>query len=77
MSTALRNEWDEAFEAFNELPHLIKMSLRRNCADLMEQEGYAEIGSSDINHKLFALYKQNNKSWQAVIAFFLDFLDHN
>jgi hypothetical protein len=76
MSTALRNEWDEAFEAYNKLPKDIKLALRHNCADLMEQEGWDEIGSSDINHKLFSLYKMNNKSWQAVIAYFLDFLDH-
>jgi hypothetical protein len=67
--------WEEAFGAFNKLPHEIKRALRSNCASLMEEEGCNEIGSSDINHKLFSLYKQNNNSWQAVIAFFLDYLD--
>lgn len=76
MSTNYSIEWDEAFKAFNDLPKDIKLALRRNCADLMEQEGCEEIGSSDINHKLFSLYKMNNKSWQAVIAFFLDYIDH-
>lgn len=74
MSTTITS-WDVAFEEFNNLPKDIKLALRHNCADLMEEEGAEEIGSSDINHRLFALYKENNKSWQAVIAFFLDYID--
>ena len=77
MSTTLNTTWEEAFGAFNKLPRDIQLALRRNCADLMEQEGCEEIGSSDVNHHLFGLYKQNNNSWQAVVAFFLDYLDHN
>lgn len=76
MSTA-HDTWDVAFGAYNKLPREIQLALRRNAADLMEQEGYEEIGSSDVNHYLYGLYKTNNQSWQAVIAFFLDYLDHN
>ncbi|NBW33622.1 MAG: hypothetical protein EBR30_01050 [Cytophagia bacterium] len=75
--SAIQNDWESAFEAYNQLPREIRLALRHNCADLMEQEGCEEIGSSDVNHRLFALYNENSQSWQAVIAFFLDFLDHN
>ena len=69
--------WEEAFGAYNQLPLGIRMALRHNTASLMEEEGYDEIGSSDVNHRMFSLYKENNNSWQAVVAFYLDYRDHN
>lgn len=71
MNTAIT--WDEAFEAFNRLPGPIKYSIRRSTVDLMLEEDCEEIGSSDVNHRMFDLYKTNNNSWQAVIAYFLDY----
>lgn len=65
--------WDKAFEDFNRLPGPIKYSIRQSTVDLMLEEDCEEIGSSDVNHRMFDLYKTNNNSWQAVIAFFLDY----
>lgn len=75
MKTDPLNDWDTAFGQFNNLNPELRLALHRNTADLMVEEGAEEIGSSDINHRLYALYRENNKSWQAVIAFFLDYID--
>lgn len=70
---SVNNEWDVAFSEFNKLPLQIRQAIRRSTVDLMLEEDREEIGSSDVNHEMFAIYKQNNKSWQAVITFFLDY----
>lgn len=60
-------EWNEAFHSFKLLGKDIQ-SILRNCAvQHMIERGCEEVGSSDVNHELFSMYRTGRKSWQQVV----------
>lgn len=60
-------EWNEAFHSFKLLSKDIQ-SILRNCAvQHMIERGCEEVGSSDVNHELFSMYRTGRKSWQQVV----------
>lgn len=64
--------WKVAFDKFIQLSPLAKGSLKNYASRRMVDRGSQEVGSSDINHELFALYNMNNKSWTDTILFCVD-----
>jgi hypothetical protein len=66
-----QQNWDKCFTEFKALDRMVQMGLRQCASDRLSQDGFEEIGSSDINHQLFAMW-DNAKSWEEAIEIELE-----
>ena len=66
------DNWSEAFNQYNELDLVIKQALRSAAARALVAGGCEEVGSSDINHRLYSEWKINNKDWYNVVTSFVE-----
>lgn len=64
--------WETAFAKFRNLSPDIQAGLRSYAVDSLLRSGFAEIGSSDISHNLFAEYRRANGDWMAVVVAFVN-----
>jgi hypothetical protein len=63
-----RLSWEVCFAEFFQLSPIMRNAIRRGISALMIQEGAQEVGSSDLNHLIFAAYRSNGGDWQAVLV---------
>ena len=61
------NNWTLCFDQFNAQSGMTRHILRRCAADRLSCKGFDSIGSSDINHELFAMWRQSNQCWQTAM----------
>ena len=64
--------WTICFDQFNEQSDLARQVLRRCAAEHLVERGFNEVGSSDVNHELFAMWQIANKDWHQA---FMDEVD--
>lgn len=64
------NEWTLCFDQLNAMSGLARQTLRRCAADHLVTRGFEEVGSSDVNHELFAMWRLADKDWNK--AFMLE-----
>lgn len=70
--------WETCFAELAKTDRLFRIAIRRAAADVLAlQTGVYEIGSSDINHAIFAEYRRQGGDLREVLAAFLDELDGN
>jgi len=60
----MNDNWTICFNQYNAMSEMARHILRRCAADRLSSFGAEEIGSSDINHELYAMWSQSNKDWQ-------------
>ena len=64
----MNDNWALCFEQYNGMSEMARHILRRCAADRLSAAGLDEIGSSDINHELYAMWRQSDQDWyQAII----------
>ena len=56
--------WEECFSQFRLLGGLMQTILRNSATKRLVASGFEEVGSSDINHELFAMWNGSNGDWQ-------------
>ena len=61
------NNWESCFNQYNAMSMMTRRILRRCAANRLSSFGAEEIGSSDINHELFAMWRQANQDWQQAL----------
>ncbi len=59
--------WEVCFDKFNAMDKMTRQILRRCAADRLSSQGAEEIGSSDISHELFAMWREANQNWQEAL----------
>ena len=61
----MNNEiWEECFSQYRLLGGIMQNILRNSATNRLIQAGFQEVGSSDINHELFAMWNGSNGNWQ-------------
>jgi len=66
--------WETAFAKFRELAPFTQQCLRRAAAARLVECGAFEVGSSDVSHCLFSVYRRCEGDWTAVV---LDFVNQS
>ena len=68
-----RLSWETCFETFNALPADIRGAIRANVRHHMaaRSSGF-DVGSSDVNHGIFAEYRMADGDWFAVVTSLVD-----
>jgi hypothetical protein len=61
------NNWTLCFDQLDAQSGMTRHILRRCAADRLSSKGFEEIGSSDINHELFAMWSEANRCWQTAV----------
>jgi hypothetical protein len=56
-------DWKQCFSQFKELDGQSQQILRRTAADQLIDQGFDEVGSSDVSASLFSMWKSGNKNW--------------
>jgi hypothetical protein len=62
-----RDVWEECFNQYGALYHGTRRLLRHAAASKLVEQGLDEVGSSDVNHKLFQMWQVANKDWNKAI----------
>ena len=57
------NNWKTCFDQFDDMSSQARQVLRRCASDRMVARGFEEVGSSDINHELFAMWNYADNDW--------------
>ena len=57
------NDWPTFIEQFNKLGDLSRTILRNSATNRLIEDGFEEIGSSDISHELYAMWKHADKDF--------------
>jgi hypothetical protein len=57
------NNWKVCFEQFHAMSDLAQHALRRCAADHLVARGFEEVGSSDVSHELFAMWRYADNNW--------------
>ena len=60
-------EWNECMHSFNLLSKPFQRILRSVASEQLVADGAEEVGSSDVNHRMFAMYKAAGRDWQHAI----------
>ena len=64
----MNNEiWEECFSQYRLLGSITQNILRNCAAEHLVNRGFEEVGSSDVNHELFAMWETASKNWQKAI----------
>lgn len=50
--------WDEAMAWWKSYSVTLQQAIRRIASDKLVEEGAEEVGSSDVNHKVYHIYQQ-------------------
>ena len=58
------DSWTLCFDQLDAQSGMTRQILRRCAADHLVERGFDEVGSSDINHELFAMWKSADQCWQ-------------
>ena len=68
--TSFEDTWANAFTQYLYLGDMMKNILRNSATRRLVNRGFEEVGSSDVNHELFAMWQSANYDWQkaAVVA---------
>jgi hypothetical protein len=61
------DKWTQCFEQFRKLSFGAQQCMRSYASMVLVEEGAEEVGSSDVNHQLFAMWEQCNENWSEVI----------
>ena len=61
------DQWDICFEAFHKLAPGVQLILRRCATEHLIAGGCEEIGSSDISHELFQMWKIAQRNWMQAL----------
>lgn len=62
------NDWKQCFEQYQALALGTRQILRSCAVTRLVKSGVDEIGSSDLNHELFAMWRTGEEDWyQAII----------
>lgn len=61
------DQWDICFEAFHKLEPETRNILRRCATEHLIADGAEEVGSSDISHELFQMYKISGRNWMQAL----------
>ncbi len=61
------DKWTQCFKQFRTLSFETQQCMRSYAAMVLVEEGAQEVGSSDVNHQLFAMWEQCNENWSEVI----------
>ena len=64
----MNDNWALCFEQYKAMSDMSRHILRRCAADRLSSFGVDEIGSSDINHELFTMWRQANQNWQQALV---------
>lgn len=67
IKNTFEQDWREAFDSFHKLSRDVQQILRRCAAEHLVARGAEEVGSSDISHELFAMWKMSGRNWQQVV----------
>jgi len=64
--------WKECFSQYN-LLGIITQNILRSCAgQRLVNNGFEEVGSSDVNHELFSMWFSADRDWQKAILVEID-----
>ena len=66
------DNWTLCFDQLDAQSGLARQVLRRCAADHLVERGFEEVGSSDINHELFAMWQTANNDWHLAFINELD-----
>lgn len=58
MEETLEVRWAEAMGWWKSQTEIVQKLIRRIASDKLIEEGAEEVGSSDVNHSVYALYQQ-------------------
>ena len=65
--TMSTNDWPTFIEQFNKLGDLTRTILRNSATNRLIEDGFEEIGSSDISHELYAMWKHADKDFSKAV----------
>lgn len=72
MNAETQAKWEECFSQYR-LLGLITRNILKSCAvTRLVNDGFTEVGSSDVNHELFAMWCYSKGDWQKAILFEVD-----
>lgn len=60
-------QWDICFDAFHALAPETRNILRNCAVKHLIADGAEEVGSSDINHELFSMWKISGRNWMQAL----------
>ena len=61
------NNWEECFKQFQALAMGTRQILRSCAVTRLVNNGHDEVGSSDVNHELFAMWRTSEGDWDQAI----------
>lgn len=61
-------QWKQCFDSFRAMTNDTRRLFRRLASISLTLGGAEEVGSSDINHELFRLWRMNGKDWIQILA---------
>ncbi len=61
------NNWTLCFDQLDAQSGVTRQILRRSAAQRLVDRGFEEVGSSDINHELFAMWQEADQCWQTAM----------
>jgi hypothetical protein len=69
----MNNEiWNECFSQFRLMGSITQNILRNCAAQHLVRDGFDEVGSSDISHELFSMWRGAGGDWQKAILVEVD-----
>ena len=63
-TTTIDDTWTECFSQYRLLGPMMKNILRNSAVNRLVEHGFEEVGSSDVNHELFAMWQCAKNDWQ-------------
>lgn len=64
--------WETCFKKLNASTDLFRFAMRRAAADILSKSGAGEVGSSDVNHTIFAYYRRAEGNLASALEAMLD-----
>ena len=72
------NDWKQCFSQYRELDSDCQQILRSTAVQQLIDQGFNEVGSSDVSASLFSMWKSGNKNWnESFMNAFYDFCRSN
>lgn len=63
-NNTFEQDWKQCFSQFKELDGMSQQILRRTAVDQLIDQGFNEVGSSDVSASLFSMWKSGNRNWK-------------
>ena len=68
MNNTTIDTWKICFDQYNKLGDMTRTILRNSAVNRLVSHGFEEVGSSDVNHELFAMWNGSKGDWQQAVV---------